>query len=347
VRPIAESPHARVAFGPAALSQLGELLDGLAVGRVLVVTTAGRSSSLEPVLSAAGTRITGVAPIAREHVPSEVVLQALQEIDRLRADAVLAVGGGSAIGLAKAIALERGVPVAAVPTTYSGSEMTSIFGVTDGAVKRTGRDPRVAPRVVVYDPMLTLTLPASVSAASGMNAIAHAVEALYAPSVTDVVASAARQAIRRLSESLPAIVKRLDDVQARTAAFAGAQAAGVALERAAMGLHHKICHVLGGSFGLPHAPTHAIVLPHVVAFNSRAAADAVAAVAAALGADDAAAGLHALNRALGLPQSLADIGFDETDIPRAAELVATASYPNPRPASVDDVRGILTRASRP
>ena len=347
MRPIAESPHARVAFGPGSLSQLGELLDGLAVGRVLVVTTAGRSSSLEPVLGAAGTRITGVAPIAREHVPAEVVQQAVQELDRLRADAVLAVGGGSATGLAKAIALERGVPVAAVPTTYAGSEMTSIFGVTDGDVKRTGRDARVAPRVVVYDPMLTLTLPASVSAASGMNAIAHAVEALYAPGVTDVVAAAAREAIRRLSESLPAIVKRLDDVPARTAAFAGAQAAGVALERAAMGLHHKICHVLGGSFGLPHALTHAIVLPHVVAFNSPAAVDAVAAVAAALGADEAEAGLHALNRALGLSQSLTDIGFDEADIPRAAELVATASYPNPRPVSVDDVRGILTRASRP
>jgi maleylacetate reductase len=347
VRLIAESPHARVAFGPGALSQLGGLLDGLAVGRVLVVTTTGRSSSLEPILKAAGSRITGVAPIAREHVPSDVVRHALEEVDRLRADAVLAVGGGSAIGLAKAIALERGVPVAAVPTTYSGSEMTSIFGVTDGAVKRTGRDVRVAPRVVVYDPTLTLTLPAAVSAASGMNAIAHAVEATYAPNLRDDVSSVAREAIRLLSESLPVIVKRLDDVPARTAAFAGAQAAGVALERAAMGLHHKICHVLGGSFGLPHALTHAVVLPHVVAFNAPAAPDAMAAVAAALGTDEAEAGLHALNRALGLTKSLTDLGFDESDIPRAAELVATASYPNPRPASADDVRGILTRASRP
>lgn len=342
--PVAESPHARIAFGSGSLDQLGNLLDDRNVSRVLVVTTPGRSSTLALVLAAAGTRVAGVAPIAREHVPIEVIREALAEVDHVRADAILAVGGGSAIGLAKAVALDRPLLVAAVPTTYSGSEMTSIFGVTEGAVKRTGRDPRVAPRVVVYDPALTLSLPPDVSAASGMNAIAHAVEALYAPNVTDDVKAAAREAIRLLSESLPQIVAQPDDFQARTQAFAGAQAAGVALERAAMGLHHKICHVLGGSFGLPHALTHAIVLPHVVAFNAPAAPEAMSAVASALGGTDAAAALHALNRRLGLTQSLADLGFRASDIPRAAELVAASSYPNPRAASADDVQHILTDA---
>jgi maleylacetate reductase len=341
---VIESPHARVAFGPGALSQLGELIDSLHIARVLVVTTPGRAEAIGPVLNALDRRSVGVAKIAREHVPENVVREALSEVDRAQADGMIAVGGGSAIGLAKAIALDRSLPVAAVPTTYSGSEMTSIWGRTDGEVKRTGRDTRVAPRAVVYDPMLTLTLPARVSAASGMNAIAHAVEALYSPGVTDDVFQAAITAIRLLASSLPVLVRRLDRVPARTAALAGAQAAGVALERSAMGLHHKICHVLGGTFNLPHALTHAIVLPHVVAFNAPAAPQAMAAVAGALNARDAASGLVALNRSLGLTESLADLGFSDADVDRAAELVSAASYPNPRAASADDVRGILWAA---
>jgi maleylacetate reductase len=335
-----------VAFGEGSLRELGALLDGLPAGRVLLVTSPGRSATLDPILDAAGSRVAGVAPIAREHVPIEVIRQAFAAVDRHHADAVLAVGGGSAIGLAKAIALERSLPIAAVPTTYAGSEMTSIWGVTEGAVKRTGRDPRVAPRVVIYDPMLTLALAAAVSAASGMNAIAHAVEAMYAPGVDRVVKTAALGAIALLAESLPAIVRRLDDVPARTMAFAGAQAAGVSLERAAMGLHHKICHVLGGTFGLPHALTHAIVLPHVVAFNASAVPDVMAQIAVAIdGGVDAAASLHGLNRRLGITQTLADLGFGEADVPRAAELVATsAPYPNPRLASADDVCGVLMNA---
>lgn len=337
----AESPHARVAFGAGAITQLGELLDSLPAARVLVVTTRGRASAAAPILHAAGSRVAGVAPIAREHVPSEVVHAALAEVDRVSADAILAVGGGSAMGLAKAIARDRGLPIAAVPTTYAGSEMTSIWGLTEGAVKRTGRDVRVAPRVVVYDPVLTLTLPARVSAASGMNAIAHAVEATYAPHVAADVVRIAIESIRLLAGSLPKIVQHPGDLDARTAAFAGAQAAGVALERASMGLHHKICHVLGGTFNLPHALTHAVVLPHVVAFNAPAAPDAISAIATALGASDAAKGIADLNRTLGLTASLADLGLKDADIDRAADLVAAASYPNPRPASAADVRGIL------
>ena len=338
---VAESPHARVAFGAGALHQLGGMLEALPARRILVVTTPGRSSSLAPVLAAAGSRVAAVSSIAREHVPSDVVRQALADVDRVQADAVLSVGGGSAIGLAKAIALDRALPVVAVPTTYAGSEMTSIWGLTEGAAKRTGRDARVAPRVVVYDPVLTLTLPPRVSAASGMNAIAHAVEATYAPAVKEDVIRIAADAIRLLASALPRIVQRPDDLDARTAALAGAQAAGVALERASMGLHHKICHVLGGSFNLPHALTHAVVLPQVVAFNAPAAPAAMAVVAAALGAADAARGLADLNRTLGLTETLADLGLNDADIEKAAELVAAASYPNPRAASAADVRMIL------
>ena len=177
-----------------------------------------------------------------------------------------------------------------------------------------------------------------------MNALAHAVEAMYAANAPAEARDAAEQALRSLAAALPAIVSRPDDLDARTLACRGAHAAGVALNLAAMGLHHKICHVLGGSFGLPHAPTHAAVLPHVAAFNAPAAPEAMARIARALGADDAAAGLAALGRSLGLPMSLRALGLRAQDIDRAATLVTSSAYANPRPATVDDVRALLQQA---
>jgi maleylacetate reductase len=265
-------------------------------------------------------------------------------VDRTAPDLLLAIGGGSAIGLAKAVALERRLPIAVVPTTYSGSEMTGIWGVTDSDAKRTGRDPGVTARLVVYDPNLTLSLPAAVSAASGMNAIAHAVEAMYAPQAGPIATAAAEDALRSLARALPGVVARPDDVEARTLALRGAHAAGVALELASMGLHHKICHVLGGTFGLPHAATHAAVLPRVVAFNALAAPVAMARVAAALGVADAAVGLTALTRGLGLTMSLGALGLRAEDVDRAAALVASAAYANPRRATTDEVRTLLRSA---
>jgi alcohol dehydrogenase class IV len=198
--------------------------------------------------------------------------------------------------------------------------------------------------LVVYDPNLSMSLPAGVSAASGMNAVAHAVEAMYAPEAGPIALVAAEEALRLLSRALPAVVARPDDLEARALALRGAHAAGVALELAAMGLHHKICHVLGGTFGLPHAPTHAAVLPHVVAFNAPAAPAAMARVATALGVADAAAGLAALNRVLGLTRSLAALGLRAEDIDRAAALVTASAYVNPRPVTADDVGALMRGA---
>jgi len=336
----------RVVFGVGSVTRLAAELDARGFDRPLVVTTPGRVAALAPVLASIGTRSAGVCDRAALHVPIDRVRAAVADVDRLAPDSLLAVGGGSAIGLAKAIALERRLPIVAVPTTYAGSEMTSIWGLTDGDAKRTGRDPSVKPRLVVYDPNLTLSLPPNVSAASGMNAMAHAVEALYAAGASAQAVDAADQALRSLARALPAIAAHPGDLEARTLALEGARAAGLALDQAAMGLHHKMCHVLGGSFGLPHAETHAVVLPHVVAFNAPAAPVAMARVAAALGADDAAAALADLGRALGLPTSLAALGFRDTDVDRAAELVTASAYANPRPATRDDVRALLRRALR-
>jgi len=340
----AERARPRVVFGVGTVSRLGSELDALHFRRVLLITTPGRGGSLAPVRDAVGHRSAGVCDRATLHVPIEQVRAALADVDAAAPDALLAVGGGSAVGLAKAIALERRLPIAAVPTTYAGSEMTGIWGVTDGDVKRTGRDAGVAPRLVVYDASLTVSLPADVSATSGMNAIAHAVEAMYAPAVDPDATAAAEDALRVLSRALPSVVARPADLDARALAQRGAHAAGLALELAVMGLHHKVCHVLGGTFGLPHAPTHAAVLPHVVDFNAPAAPAAMARIAAALGAADAAAGIRALNQQLGMATSLGCLGLCESDVDRAAELVASETYPNPRSVTTDDVRVLLRGA---
>jgi maleylacetate reductase len=334
----------RVIFGVGAIDQLPAELDALGIGRLLLITTPGRTTELDSLRRVLGLRVAGVCDRAAMHVPIDRVRAAVLMVDRMAPDALLAIGGGSATGLAKAVVLERPRPIVAVPTTYAGSEMTSIWGITDGEVKRTGREPRVAPRLVVYDPVLTLSLPPHVSAASGMNAIAHAVEAMYAPDVNPLAIAAADDALRSLAAALPIVFARPGDMDARTLAQRGAHVAGVALELAAMGLHHKICHVLGGTFGLPHAETHAAVLPRVVAFNAPAAPEAMARIAAAIGADEAASGLAALDQALGLTMSLAKLGLRREDVDRAAALVAAAPYRNPRPATEEDVRALLRDA---
>lgn len=340
----AEWARVRVLFGAGAVAHLPVELDALSVRRALIVTTPGRARALPAVRAVLGDRAAGVCELAVRHVPIERVRAAVADVDRTGPDAFVAVGGGSAIGLAKAIALERPRPIVAVPTTYSGSEMTSIWGITEGDVKRTGRNALVAPRLVIYDPVLTVSLPAGASAASGMNAIAHGAEALYAAHAGPVALAAAESALRLLGRALPEVAARPSDLEARGMAMRGAHAAGVALELAAMGLHHKICHVLGGSFDLPHAETHAAVLPHVVGFNALAAPEAVARMAAALGVENAARGLHALNERLGLTASLGALGLRREDVPRAARLIAATPYANPRPAGEAEIRELLNDA---
>jgi alcohol dehydrogenase class IV len=281
------------------------------------------------------------------HVPIEVARAARDAAATLDADCCVAVGGGSTVGLGKAIALESSLPIIAVPTTYAGSEMTPIYGLTEGRLKRTGRDMRVLPRTVIYDPALTLSLPASISAASGINAMAHAVEALYADDANPVISLMAEEAIRALGVALPAIVRAPDDAAARSNARYGAWLAGTCLGAVGMALHHKLCHTLGGTFNLPHAQTHAAMLPHTAHYNHGAAPDALARVARALGgkrAADAGPLLFELNRALGIPMALAQIGMPEHGLDEAADLACKNPYANPRPVERDAIRALLQRA---
>lgn len=335
----------RVVFGAGALASLPGEVEALGLTRVLVLCSPEQEETGRAVAAALGDRAAGVLPEARMHVPVEVAARARDVARELGADGCVAVGGGSAVGLGKAIALEHDMPVIAVPTTYAGSEMTPVWGLTEGGQKRTGRDVRVLPRSVVYDPELTLTLPAGLSATSGMNAIAHAVEGLYAPDATPIVSLMAEEGTRALAAALPRVIADGSDLGARGEAQYGAWLCGAVLAATTMSLHHKLCHTLGGTFDLPHAQTHTVVLPHALAYNQPAAPEAVAALSRALGgAPDPARQLWDLAGRLGAPRSLAELGMKETDVPRAAELAVANPYANPRPVTRDGVESLLRAA---
>ena len=336
----------RVVFRPgAATTAVAPEAARLGLRRLLVLSGTRGLGTAQAVADSLGESCVGLHPGAVMHVPVEVADEAVQVARKLDADGCVAVGGGSAIGLGKAIALRAGLPLIAVPSTYAGSEMTPVWGLTEGGVKRTGRDPRVLPRSVVYDPGLTLSMPPALSVTSGMNALAHAAEALYAPDASPVISLMAEEGVRSLAAALPAIATDPSASGPRAQALYGAWLCGACLGATTMGLHHKLCHVLGGAFDLPHAATHTVLLPYVLAFNSPATPAASAALRRALGgAPDPAAELHTLARRLGAPHSLADLGLPADGIAHAAHLAASAPYANPRPASPADLRTILTSA---
>ncbi|HMA90082.1 MAG TPA: maleylacetate reductase [Burkholderiales bacterium] len=335
---------ARVVFGEGAIAQLPAELERLGAQRALVLSTPEQAASVRAVAARLGSRAAGVYDRAAMHVPLEIAEDARRVARELGADCCVTVGGGSTTGLGKAIALVSSLPIIAVPTTYAGSEMTPIYGLTEAGMKRTGRDARVLPKTVIYDPALTLTLPPALSAASGMNAIAHCVEALYAHDGNPIVSLMAEEGIRALAAALPVIVGDPSDMKARSEALYGAWLAGVSLGTAGMALHHKLCHTLGGSFNLPHAETHAIVLPHAARYNRDAAPAAMARVARALGAPDAPCGLYDLEAKLGLSMRLSEIGMREADLERAAKIASESPYPNPRPVEYQGVLALLRGA---
>ncbi|WP_372527393.1 maleylacetate reductase [Piscinibacter sp.] len=334
----------RVVFGAGALSQLPAEVDRLGARRALVLSTPEQADSARRVAELLGERCAGIFPRAVMHVPIEAAREAREEARRLGADCAVAIGGGSTTGLGKAIALDSGLPIIAIPTTYAGSEMTPIYGLTEGGVKKTGRDPRVLPKTVIYDPELSLTLPLGLSITSGINAIAHAAEGLYAHDGNPIVALMAEEGIRALAAALLRLHAAPKDLSARGDALYGAWLCGAVLGHVAMGLHHKLCHTLGGSFNLPHAEVHTVVLPHALAYNAAAAPVAMSRIARALGSDDAPAALYDLARRLGAPTSLREIGMPADGLDRAAELAVTTPYPNPRPLQRDALRALLQRA---
>jgi maleylacetate reductase len=331
----------RVVFGAGSAKQLAPEIQSLGAKRVLLISSRARAEAVKKI--ARGLPVIDVFDRAVMHTPHEVVEAARMMARAANADCCVAVGGGSTIGFGKAIALTSGLPVVAVPTTYSGSEMTTIWGVSEGKVKKTGRDPKVLPRVVIYDPDLTHELPPAVSAASGMNAIAHCVEALYAHDGNPIVSIMAEEGIRALTRALPLIVRNGKNVEARSDALYGSWLAGSTIATTSVALHHKLCHVLGG-LGLPHAETHAIVLPHAMRYNYGAALRAMKRIEAAMGKEGAPGAMWELEAGLGIPMKLAEIGMKGSDIERAARSAVEAPYPNPRKVEFAGVIELLQNA---
>ena len=339
-----ESRMPRVVFGAGALQQLPREAEALGLQRLLVLSTPGQAALAQRVVELLGPRAAGVFAQAVMHVPVETARAACAAALQFGADGVVTIGGGSTTGLGKAVALETGLPIIAIPTTQAGSEMTTMYGLTEAGLKRTGRDPRVLPRCVIYDPELSCGLPFSVTVVSALNAIAHAAEGLYAPEANPFIEAMAVEGIRRSAQALTRLQADPRDIEARAESLAGAWLCGAVMGAITVGLHHKLCHTLGGSFNLPHAEVHAIVLPHAMAYNAPAAPQAMQRIAQALGAADAAGGLFDLAARHGAPTSLAAVGLREQDLDRAAGLAVQSAYPNPRPLELAPIRELLQRA---
>ena len=307
----------RVIFGHGTTAQVSDELNRLGLRRVLVISTPAQEGEARAIAIGLGERMAGVFAGAVMHTPVDVTERAIALISEKSADGVLAIGGGSTTGLGKAIAVRTGLPQIVIPTTYAGSEMTPILGETKDGTKTTRSDPAILPEVVIYDVDLTMGLPAGLSGTSGINAIAHAVEALYARERNPVISLMALEGIEALASALPAITDNPTDRDARASALYGAWLCGTCLGAVGMALHHKLCHVLGGTFNLPHAETHSIVLPHALAYNASAIPDVMERLRGVLGKDPALA-LYALGHRVGVPHGLRAIGMPESGIEEAS-----------------------------
>ncbi|MER5428999.1 maleylacetate reductase [Streptomyces sp. NPDC002588] len=332
----------RFASGEAA-AMLGAEVERLGAARVMVIAA--------PAEAELARQVTGELPVVLRwsevamHVPLEVAVRARAAATGNAVDCLVSVGGGSTTGLAKAIALTSGLPIVALPTTYAGSEATNVWGLTDEARKSTGADARVLPRAVVYDATLTVSLPVPMSVASGLNALAHCVDSMWGPRADPIDRALAGEGIRALAAGLPAVVADPAGLPGRELMLYGAYLSAVAFSSAGSGLHHKICHVLGGAYDLPHAQTHAVVLPYVLAFNAPAAPEAEQRIAAAFGARSASEGLQRLRHAVDAPKALRDHGWHETDVEGAVQAVLdVVPDSNPRPVTAGDLRRLLRAA---
>lgn len=334
---------ARILFGSGRSTDVSSAIESLGCRRALVLATPHQKADAEALSDRLGALSVGVFSGAVMHTPVDVTETALRVARDTEADCVVSLGGGSTTGLGKAIAYRTDLPQVVIPTTYAGSEVTPILGQTEGGRKTTVRNASILPEVVIYDPDLTLGLPVGMSVTSGLNAMAHAVEGLYAQDRNPVSTLMALDGLRAFKESLPVLIKSSQDTDARAEALYGAWLCGTVLGTVGMALHHKICHTLGGSFDTPHAETHAVMLPHTAAFNA-VAAQAELAAAAELFGGSIGGGLWDFAKSIGAPLSLKDFGIDEADLDRAADIATENPYWNPRPIDGASIRTLLQNA---
>lgn len=343
-----ESQPNRTVFGVGTIKEIKKEIQLLGIQNALVISTPGKNG-VELANKVAGILrelCQSIYPKAIQHVPIDLVNESVEYVKKNKIDGLIAVGGGSPIGLAKAIALETKLPILALPTTYAGSEMTPVWGITENGVKKTGNNVLVKPKTIIYDPELTTSIPANLSVTSGVNSIAHCVEGLYSQTANPITSLLAEEGIKSMVQSLPKIVGNYSNLNARSEALYGAWLGGTVLGAVGMALHHKLCHTLGGAFKLPHAETHTVVLPHVIAYNAEYAPEAIKALSRALNADrqDVAGTMYDLIQSLGGPVSLESIGFKKGDIVQAADLTTKNPYYNPRPIEKVAIEELLENA---
>ena len=341
---IAHGASVRVRFGAGLRHCIAEEIKRLDAQRALVLSTPAQADLANETAQDIGTAAAGVFSKAAMHTPVDVTGEAVACAKRLEADCLVAVGGGSTVGLGKAVALRTGLPQIAVPTTYAGSEATPILGQTEDGAKTTLTDPAVRPDVIVYDPELLATLPVPATVTSALNAIAHAVEALYARDRNPVSTALAVDGMRAFANALPKVAADPEDIAARGETLYGAWLCGTVLGQVGMALHHKLCHALGGSLGLPHAETHAVVLPYAVAHNEAAVARELEPVSEVFGGGSPATSLRQFAEAAGAPIALRDIGARRADLTRAAENACANPYWNPAPLDRGSIERLLDAA---
>ncbi|MEM8856865.1 MAG: maleylacetate reductase [Chloroflexota bacterium] len=337
---------ARVSFGAGRLKTVRAEAKKLGGSRALVLATDRQVELADQVSDFLGDLCVGVFTEAVQHVPYETVKTALKQVEALNVDLLVAPGGGSTIGLAKGLVLEKPMPILAIPTTYAGSEMTHIWGISKDGRKTTGRNPIVKPSTVIYDPELIVSLPVKMSITSGINAMAHAVEALYAQNRNPISSLLAEESVKSLAQGLPIVAQNPADTDARARTMYGAWLAATVLDQVGMALHHKLCHTLGGSFGMPHAEVHTVILPYAIAYNQTHAPEMVSSMARALGCDsaDIAGTVQDVSRQNGGPVSLRELDFKQENLSKAAEIAVQNPYYNPRPVVEADVLKLLQSA---
>ncbi|EEU35426.1 uncharacterized protein NECHADRAFT_51238 [Fusarium vanettenii 77-13-4] len=337
---------ARVIFGSGTIQKLPSELSKLGASRPLLLSTPHQTAQAQDVSNILQGKIAAVFSEARMHTPTDVTQRACDLATSSKADALISIGGGSTIGLGKAISIRTGLPHIAIPTTYAGSEVTPILGETADGRKETRSDPKILPRVVIYDVDLTLTLPVGLTATSGVNAIAHAVEALYARNSNPIISLLAVEGVKALATSLPELIRDPTSKSARSSALYGAWLCGTCLGSVGMSLHHKLCHTLGGSFDLPHAETHTIVLPHALSYNAPKVPEAMKLLAEALPESngDAIKGLNVLLGKIKVERSLKALGMKASDVEKAADIAISKPYWNPREVERMAIREVIRRA---
>jgi alcohol dehydrogenase class IV len=360
-----------VIFAPGSASRLREAVDRWGWRRIMLCTTehARARGHVAPIEDALGERLVVTYERVQAHLPATRVAEAVTVALDEHIDALLGLGGGSPIGMAKAVSLtveakrtgravgtslptdQPLIPVIAIPTTYAGSEMTPVYGTTQGgeglARKITVADARVVPKLTFYDPLLTLDLPPRITAGTGINALAHCIEALYSITRNPLSTAAALSGLRAIADALPRCYVAGDDLEARSEMLVGAFLAGSALSNVAMGLHHGLCHVLGGATGAAHGDLNSVVLPHVMRFNLDATAPQLVLAAEAMGLPGIERGARTAGEAaarqvstwveqMRLPQRLRALGVREDSLPELARIAFASRTVQNNPQPITD-----------